>query len=249
MISLRECSVRRAFMEYQFKKYGVKKWNFHLVDRWTEIKDNFNVIARYGWCINEAFGHTIAQLQSLAHWYTTTTEEHAIFADDDFSLEPVDYWNFTWSEFVEALPEDWECIQLLRVENDFSNERQIAHPQYYQLRTVRGRWWGTASLMKRNYVKKILDRHVLGYNTFKLDLLDEYPDQITDWVVEIVENVLFLYKGVVYNIPMVVDALNNESTYGGSSDDRELYYKSRDMVLNLWKEHGKTLSVYDLTRV
>ena len=39
-------------------------------------------------------------------------EEYAIFVDDDTDISTIDYWSFTWDEFVANLPKNWECVQL-----------------------------------------------------------------------------------------------------------------------------------------
>ena len=37
------------------------------------------------------------------------------------SLKTVNYWNFTWNEFVSSLPEDWDCVQLLLIRDEIKN--------------------------------------------------------------------------------------------------------------------------------
>ena len=247
MISLRECSVRRAFMEYQFKKYGVKKWNWYLTDRWEDIKHNLTVSSRY---MTDNFGTVISHLNSLNVWYNSTNEEYAIFSDDDFSLETIDYWNFTWDEFIEALPEDWECMQLIRLDA-FPYEKMIAYPHNYQLNTLQNRWWGSVYMMKREYVKKILDRHVIRYDTYRLELLDNYPEEMNEYNTEVIENIMLMHKGVLYNIPLFVFSLEDESTYSyrvsKAPDMHEI--ACRKIFLDLWKEHGPNLNVKDLTKI
>ena len=56
--------------------------------------------------------------QTLKKWYDSTSEEYVLFCDDDLSLESVLYWNFTWSDFMNKLPENWNCIQLSVLKNN-----------------------------------------------------------------------------------------------------------------------------------
>ena len=98
-------------------------------------------------------GCAVSHLKAIKKWYDETDESYAFFCEDDLSLETVEYWNFTWEEFVESIPEDADCVQLLclRESGSFSDFR------------FRRREWNdwsvTAYIITRDYAEKIIKNH------------------------------------------------------------------------------------------
>jgi hypothetical protein len=221
-------------MSYQLELYGIKNYNFYLVDRFTNIHQNYKLT---GPCIEgiSSHGTTISHLNSMRNWYLNTDEEYAFFGDDDFSLETVPYWSFTWDDFIQKLPEDWECVQLIRVDNELEND-QTKYGNNLQL--LPGRWWGVSSIMKRSYVAKVLEKTFLHYNHIHLEVGRYYP---------IVENILFL-AGRVYNIPFVIDNTNFQSTYttGQYKGAGDFHRYSSEYFLNLWKTKGLNMTIDEI---
>lgn len=250
MTSLRESFDRRALMKVQFRKYGITKYNFYMTDRWVDIQQNYNITGKYIH-LSSVIGTVVSHLNSIRNWYISTNEEYAIFCDDDTSFETSEYWNFTWNEFVENLPTNWECVQLLRGQMPPS----IVGPESWDscLKILYGRWWGVCCLIRRSYAKKLLDRYFINYNTLNLSIADWYDENWIDAnLIEYVENVLFLGRGIVHNFPLFVDALNTESTYANTwnfDDDEEIkrirdpWIITRKTFLDLWKKNGKDLNL------
>ena len=57
-------------------------------------------------------GCVVSHIKMIKKWYDETDEEYAFFCEDDLKLETVNHWNFSWTEFIQSLPEDAECVQL-----------------------------------------------------------------------------------------------------------------------------------------
>lgn len=250
MTSLRESVNRRQFMESQFEKYGIKKFNYYLTDRWTEIHQHSNVSGEY-MHLSDIVGSVVSHLSLLRNWYTSTNEDYALFCDDDISFETSDYWNFTWDEFMQTLPSNWECVQTIRMQTP---PAPIGLGTYDSvLKLFWGRWWGTCALMKRSYVKKVLDRHFRGYNTINCSIADSYPEYEDPNLWECVENVLYTHKGgVVYNFPLFVFTESGmESTYIRTTDEKKEHARvlkmscqvSRETFLHLWATQGSNLNL------
>jgi hypothetical protein len=227
-------------MQNQFDYFGITKSNYFLTDRFLNISQYSIIEPEY--VANSAAPFQLAvilsHLNMLRHWYISTNEEYAIFCEDDISFESAYYWNFTWDEFIENLPSDWECVQLMRSIDDFdvalhSLELNLAH----------GRWWGSHSLMRRSYVKKILDRYFRGYNHYFLEVFtnDKYYDII-------VENILFVVPDShVYNFPMLIENINFNSTYlSGDQTIPAHMVRSHQIIIDLWKTQG---SNFDIKRI
>jgi hypothetical protein len=163
-------------------------------------------------------------------------EPYAIFCEDDVDFVSINYWNFTWDEFMTNLPEDWECVQLMRMDDNWSGQR-IEHILKLEMRW--GRWWGSQSLMRRSYVRRLLDKYCTGYNSYSLDIWHN-----DTFYIPIVENVLFMGTGVVYNFPMLIESQLFDTTLINKDVTSHNYQQlSHEIILNQWRTHGHELDI------
>lgn len=241
--SLRECPERRAFMQSQFDKYGITNTNCYLTDRYEKIKDQYTIHSAIP---HEGYmpGITLSFLTLIKNWYDKNEEEYAIFCDDDTEFLSIDYWTFTWDEFVNNLPEDWECVQLFRVKHWMGasgsyvvGDWAIEIPKL-QLREKMWDDWGTTFLLKRSYAKKILDRHYISPIEYSFDV----PCPIWQHLYPLPENILYRYLGKVYNFPLFaekLDLLTSSSTCNPTHNMYNIYenahINSYDYIKVLWK--------------
>jgi len=105
-------------------------------------------------------GCVTSHLKAIKQWYETTDTPYAIFAEDDVSFDTARFWKFTWDEFVEKLPYDWDVVQLA-----------IINPGVVYA-SMHARWvndFSTACFMvSRHHAKKLIDHHCVG-DKFRLD--------------------------------------------------------------------------------
>ena len=198
-ISLKESVNRRNFMKQQLDMYGIPHRPF-IVDRYSEIKDSVDVniipeSARFALSPLQ-IGCAISQIENMRDWLDNTDEEYVIFCDDDMNFDSIFYWTFTWKEFVENLPPNWNIIQLIRM--DDSEELYSVN-----LKLQHGRFWGTARLMNRGSVEWLLG--ILQNPDGSYNLVANGGE-----FMPIVENVLFLNLPRVYNFPLLTE-FNNEN--------------------------------------
>ena len=152
----------------------------------------------------------------------------------------MNYWNFTWEEFVNNLPSDWECVQLswIRPSNKNIELRQRLIDD----------WGAAAYLIKRDYAKKIIDSYYVDENEFNLDIKN------TNFI-PIVENIVFAGLGVVYNIPIFVEDVKNiKSTYLGKDPTEvngqgEYHWDSYYWIINWWKNKGQYISLKKIPHI
>ena len=105
-------------------------------------------------------GCVTSHLKAIKHWYETTDTPYAIFAEDDVSFDTAFFWKFTWDEFIEKLPYDWDVVQLA-----------IINPGVVYA-SMHARWvndFSTACYMiTRHHAKKLIEHHCVG-DKFRLD--------------------------------------------------------------------------------
>jgi GR25 family glycosyltransferase involved in LPS biosynthesis len=245
--SLRESADRRAYMQNQFDHYGITKTNVYLTERFEKISDYVQVTGT-GLCMPEVhtqMGTIISHINLLRNWYISTDEEYAIFCEDDVSFESIKHWNFTWDEFVQNLPEYWNGVQLTKVMMPYCNP---AGDPNLSLKITRGRWWGAHSLLRRPYVKVLLDRVCQGYNSYQLDSI--YLDGVPYG--PIIENLLYLQMGGIFNFPMLFEDASFDTTYKnknkitvGVETANDSQYWSHRLIAEQWRTNGATLNFKD----
>jgi FkbM family methyltransferase len=221
--SLKESLDRQKNITEQFQKYGITPIPI-ISKRFAESDDI--ITGKYLHQLNDGTkGCCVSHLKAIKQWYDNTKEEYGFFCEDDLSLETVQYWNFTWEEFIEKVPKDFECFQLLTIRANFDN---------FELRERYWDDWGaTAYIVTRDYAKKIIDTYIKD-GTYHLEI----PNND---IMPLIENILFSSIGKTYTIPLFVENTEFISTYQNSDDDdvndgqKTNHKVASDFVLNYWK--------------
>jgi hypothetical protein len=248
--SLHECDKRRAFMQAQFKQYGIEKHNVFITDRYSQIKESYTLKSALPIETGQP-GIIISFMTLLKDWYDRDEEEYAIFCDDDIDFSSIDSWTFSWDEFVAYLPDDWECVQLIRINSWIPNtyEKYDNVPEIPQLKLRERSWddWGSSFLAKRSYVKKILDAYYLADKHYSLDIADK------DWgqLYPNIENFLFRNLGKVYSFPLLLENVElGSTTQVENSQEHRLNaiqrMNSREYYDILWKDANYDLDIKTL---
>ena len=163
-------------------------------------------------------GCVTSHLKAIKHWYETTDTPYAIFAEDDVSFDTARFWKFTWDEFVEKLPYDWDVIQLA-----------IINPGVVYA-SMHARWvndFSTACFMvTRHHAKKLIDHHCVG-DKFRLDQ-GVKPRPVAD---DLIYNC-----GRTYAIPLFHYKIELGSSI--HPDHIEVFHKgSHQGILDHWREN------------
>ena len=247
-ITLYENVPRMEFMNGQLTRYGIRYMPC-LNHRYTTFQHKVNILWPEGMIKEEAEkfqkyshpGTIISYLTAMKHWYDTTNEEHVIFCDDDMSFESIDNWSFTWQEFVDNLPNDWEVVQLVRINlwnPGLINNGIKAEIPSLLMRVRKSDDFGGAGLFTREYIKKILDRHWIDHLNFNFKIPSKFDPSFFVW--SVIENVLFSHLAdTVYNIPLLM-----EKPFPTTLDvPQEIYshLKSYEYCSTLWKLYGQDL--------
>jgi hypothetical protein len=175
----------------------------------------------------------ISHLKAIKEWYYNSNEDYAVFLEDDVTFQTSKYWNFTWEEFINNLPKDWECIQLMSIRSDF--------PEIKLRQRLWDDWSATAYLITRDYAKKIIDEYCIGED--KYDLTIKRAD-----IMPLIENIVY-DLGITYCIPVLVENVSFPSTFYQKTIDikhKTNHLNSSQFILNWWKENGLKYTINEL---
>ena len=254
-VSLEHDIIRRNILIDQFKNYGIHDINFLISKKYPDYCENIEgkYLHLYKDDIDSMRGIEcgVSHLKLIRKWIKEGDDSYGFFCEDDLSLETVEYWNFNWDEFVEKLPEDWECVQLFLIADHFYITKLELKERMWDF------WGATAYIMKREYAKKLIDFYVSEDN-FTLNLVNETPnvwyhdelysaDPLYHKQPNIVENILFTGIGKTYNFPLFVENIFIESTFV-SGGQKGFHIQSCNDVLNLWKiyKENKSQLIFNL---
>ena len=150
-ISLEESVDRQESLKSQFSEYGITNLEGIISKRFDECDDKVTG-EQLHILDGGTIGCNVSHLKAIKHWYENTSEDYGFFCEDDLSLEPVQYWNFTWNDFVNNLPSDWGCVQLCSIRSSQIDVKMRERSMYD--------WSVTAYIITRDYAKKIIDRYI-----------------------------------------------------------------------------------------
>lgn len=227
-ISIEESLDRRSKFDQKFQNQTIVP---HIYKRYEEY--NFATTGYYSQYIHDSGkGAITSHLNTIKSWLETTNEDYCFIAEDDLSIETVEYWSFTWEDFFNRLPKDWSAIQLTWI-------REKPIKPIFRKRTDTD-WGACAYLIKRDYAQKLINTYIRG-DIYHLEI----PDKD---LLPIVENILFATDNNVYNYPLFVEDINFKSTYSniGSTNQGNYHYESYNYLTEWWKLKGKNLSISNI---
>jgi len=235
-ISLEESNNRRDELIKQFKVYNICNINFLLTKRFEYTQDK--IIGKLSdTLLNGTKGAVVAHLKNIKQWLNNSleSEEYGFFCEDDLSLECVPYWDKTWKRYINCLPNDWDCVQLLVI-NETINTLDISNRNWND-------WGATVFILKREFAKKIINCYCIN-DTFKLEL----PEPNSN-IQPLTENLIYTL-GKTYTLPLFTENVNFKTTILPNNQDiketsqhKLNHIKATNKVLKLWK--NKKLKIVD----
>lgn len=108
-------------------------------------------------------GCTFSHLKAIETWLNQSRSPFVLICEDDLSFDLLKYWNFSLSEFIKALPSDWDCVQLCSINPGHAREairaQYPAIPRKFRLKKWSEPFWGTGGyLIKREYGHQLFNR-------------------------------------------------------------------------------------------
>lgn len=255
-ITIADDSRRRDLLEKKFEKYGIGKENLipHIFERYKDEDHHLvsNFLDQIGW-YRLSFGSRgplTSHLKAIKEWYNNTDEPYAIFCEDDLGLDTVKYWNFTWEEFFNNLPENWGCVQLVLLRETYEN-----YTSGFKFRAWDD-WSACAYLLSREHARKLIESYYYDDSFFDIDVKGVDEQWRPDWAkLPVVETIMFSTLTPVYVCPLFVeDVVNCSSTYvnlmgltEGQCDEH--HYHAYYGTINWWRETARHMSLKELTMI
>ena len=243
-ISIEESQDRRDILLEMFKKHGIYNATPHI---YKKYKDEDHKIIE-GPIINDiSKGPVTSHLKTIKAWYEDTDEEYTFICEDDISFDTVQYWNFTWDEFLLSLPLNWECVQLSLV-------REQMFTFYQQGVILRPRCWcdwsACAYLIKRSHAKKLIGSYyrngefTLNYkgSDYEIRLSDNNHENFLRPIIETIVFTQFTNEESIFTFPLFVeDSMNFSTTW--CDNENSVNTKSYLEIIDWWKSIGSKLTL------
>jgi GR25 family glycosyltransferase involved in LPS biosynthesis len=219
---------RRNYMEKQFKYWGIE--DYTRISAYDGRVDDLGhlIIGPYPDNMTSGeIGCVTSHLKAIQHWLETSDSDTALFMEDDIDLQTVSYWNFTWDEFYNKLPYNWDCVQLAII---------CTGPLYANLHRRFVNDFSTACyLMTRDYAKKLVKYHI-SKDKYKLDN-GVKPRPVAD---DLIYN-----SGNTFAIPLFLYRIALGSSIHPEHID-VFHKQNHDGILNYWKTQGASNSISSL---
>jgi hypothetical protein len=235
----------------QCKKYKITNYNVYSFKPYKEY--NYLLKGEFVDKLHEnSKGPVTSHIRALVSWYDSSEDDYVLIVEDDINFKTIDYWNFTWEDFFDALPKDWECVQLCSIRESFNDIPMVFR------RRLNSDWGCQAYLVNRKYVKKLIDKYYsdpdeFNLNTSNIKTYFNLDQSETRDLIPIVENVLFEgLSDTVYNFPLFAeDIINTNSNFGNYNDfpTTEPHLVSYKYINEWWKNTGKYLTIEDVFKL
>ena len=248
-ISVDYCTERREKLHQKFSEFGIENITGHIFQKYDDTQHE--IISEYIDRLSiGSRGPVTSHLKAIKQWYDDTTEEVAFFCEDDLSMELVQYWNFTWDDFYNNLPDDWEIVQLAWLREGEFDRFKIG---------FRNRCWcdwsGCAYIIKREFAKKLIDNYYYD-GRFHLDVKGSDIYLREDWAkVPVIETIIFSPLGRVYSAPLFTEDLSFMPSYldpnaeeGKNQEVNSYHHQSYQCNLDWWRNIGSTLTIEEFMR-
>ena len=256
VVTLKDSVDRQNLLRTKFNEYGIDNFTFHYFDRYRDEDHKILLSADINSCVDNHYrGPTTSHLKAIKKWYESTEEEYTMFFEDDISFDSIKYWDFTWDEFFENLPDHWECVQLCLVCEFPSRMQEVLNRNSVSNRDWDD-WSCCAYLIKRSHAKKLIDMYYpeeifyLDYKGWDRELRSNLHDYFLTPTSETIIYTLFSgtkEKQTILAFHLFLENIEFNTTweYSGSYIDNpeSSHYFSRNLTLDWWKTNGPNLSI------
>lgn len=186
-----------------------------------------------------AIATTISHIKAIKYWLDNSDSQYAIICEDDMIFYTSNFWNFTWNDFMKILPENWECIQLSLIRENFN----FNHSDFVIKQKSGFDWSAGCYLLNRKSGMDIINDYVLSDGRYDLTVKKQrtcMPDP---------ESIIYgpsFHNYKIYVFPMFVENVIFSSTfypYFIETKIKNSQYESSINVYEWWKQNGSTFNL------
>jgi len=179
---------------------------------------------------------SISHVKNIKNWFENTDENYGVFCEDDVLFETVNYWNFTWDDIINRLPENWQVVQLSLIKDNISEEDMKLNKRYNI------NWSAACYILTREYAKYFLSKYVEDNGHYSL--------RVPDGFVPYSENIIFFneHHPLRLSLPLFTTA-NFQSVFTPLFFDdsyTNVHLKSSSFILNWWKTQADNKNQLDI---
>jgi len=246
-ISITQSFDRRKIMYDNFKKYGIKKYTTHIYEKYDDSK---HTIEHETLELNPpGRGPVTSHLKTIKSWYENTKEPYTIIFEDDIDFTTLKYWKFTWNEFFQRLPDDWNIVQLCIVRDEMYHFR--FDDTVFKLRDrCFDDWSGCAYLISREHAKNLVENYIpedIFYLEYKGRDRMARANQVHaySWLLPQIENIIYTnFFGGVYCFPLFCENIDFDRTW--ISAPSYINIKSNMEINHWWSSQGRKYEIDQL---
>lgn len=219
VINMERSTNRKEYIVDHFNKYAVSDYTF--VNGIDGSKEDLNQL------INNLDQLTVSKneiscgmshLKAIGQWLKESDSEYAIIMEDDVSLETVDFWNFTWNDFIGSVDKKYDILQLA-ITNNFRINPRLHLREFLD-------WCAAVYLIKRPFAENLVNKYKVNDKyTFSRNRLYSVPEGV-------------VYTGSqCYSIPLFTYTTQFESSLN-QDHVNTIHTASRNQTLTFWQNNS-----------
>ena len=189
-------------------------------------------------------------LRMWREWISSSSEDEkwALFCEGDISFDTVEFWPFSWTDFMSIIPSDAKVVQLcvLRSEPDF--DLTLVERSHQT-------WGANMYLVSREYAERKIRRHCYTGNENLFNIATSVvdfggyepclPEDILFVNDRFDEKVKFVDSRGAYSIPLFVEDLSLVSYFENDREDADSEKRSHMHTMKLWKDYNKEVQSWN----
>jgi GR25 family glycosyltransferase involved in LPS biosynthesis len=212
IINLERRSDRKNNIESDLKKYNILDYHFIKAIDYKDKNLKEKIYSPVA-IKEEELACTLSHLEAIRFWLENNNSEYAIILEDDFSFVTVDFWDFSWEEFIKSLDFEYDILQIV-IMNEIDLNVNL-HKRSSDDQSTAG------YLITREYAKSMIDKMFVDgkYRLPKYCVADYFLYEIAN----------------SYAIPLFVTREWDGSDI--NPQDEEWQINRRDEILKYWKEN------------
>ena len=227
LINLPDQIKRLKHIKNEFAKYDIN--NYKIIEAVDGRTDDLKgiVYGDYPKLRSTEIGCIASHLKAIKTWLDESDDEYAIIMEDDCSFDTVEYWKWTWNDFIKNIPNDADIVQLVMLKEDKLKFNMHIKDKYNPDDYFSYAWSTACYVIRRSYAEKLINKLVIdGKYEFTQG---KYRNKPADVV---------LYNlGQAYTMPILTHFIDKKHAINLSH--APFHHRSKKQIDTWWQTHSK----------